>query len=347
MLSSSLSLSGNNKSSPSSGVTSRSDLSESSSPSSSMLTVNSPTEENESPVADEKETIQQFNDRLPEAIATILTQFAAKNIEYEVPQDSPWCMFGSLKLPKVTIFDYAQRIQKIFFQNQPESESVWIHAFIYIDRCIYKHNLVLTPLNLHRIIATAFLISYKFMCDTHWDNDFAARAFGIGNKELNTLERTFFAQNFSLVVKLNDYKGYAEKLLAGYSHIRFEPPASKPLITTPNSSARIYQQLDLATTYVQRPQMDKTVSAQIGSQISSIKPSVQPSSSQYIPPPFWSIIPSSSSITPQSLAGTITSNDAVTAPYQGPYMGLPSLWDQYWTSAVRIDRDNLLKYLGK
>lgn len=58
--------------------------------------------------------------------------------------------FRSSYIPDVAIVDYLQRIQRYSKCN----DSCFVLVLVYLDRLIEKRGLILTPLNIHRLLIT-------------------------------------------------------------------------------------------------------------------------------------------------------------------------------------------------
>ena len=111
--------------------------------------------------------------------------------------------------PDVTILAYLERIRK--YANC--SDCCFIVALIYIDRIIEKRNVILTQLNIHRLLLTCVLLAAKFVDDLFYNNAFYAKLGGITTNELNSLEIELLKLiNFSLSVNRDSYDHYCYEL---------------------------------------------------------------------------------------------------------------------------------------
>jgi hypothetical protein len=111
--------------------------------------------------------------------------------------------------PDVSILAYLERIRK--YANC--SDCCFIVALIYIDRIIEKRNVILTQLNIHRLLLTCVLLAAKFFDDLFYNNAFYAKLGGITTNELNSLEIEMLKLiNFSLSVNRDSYDHYCYEL---------------------------------------------------------------------------------------------------------------------------------------
>jgi hypothetical protein len=118
-------------------------------------------------------------------------------------------LFDSSSNPPISIIAYLQRIQKF----AKCSDAVFIVALIYIDRLIELRNIVLTSLNVHRIIITSILLASKTTDDNSFNNSYFAKLGGLPPKEMNILECEFLLLvNYSLFVLPESYDKYYEEL---------------------------------------------------------------------------------------------------------------------------------------
>lgn len=86
--------------------------------------------------------------------------------------------FDSSSCPPISILAYLARIQKY----AKCSDACFVVALIYIDRLIELRNIVLTSLNVHRIIITSVLLASKSLDDLPFNNAFYARLGGVPPK---------------------------------------------------------------------------------------------------------------------------------------------------------------------
>lgn len=88
------------------------------------------------------------------------------------PQNSAFLKFQSAYCPDVSVHAYLGRIQK--YANC--SDACLILAMVYIDRLIEAPNgLVLSRLNIHRLVITSVLMAVKFHDDLFYNNAYFAK----------------------------------------------------------------------------------------------------------------------------------------------------------------------------
>jgi hypothetical protein len=93
------------------------------------------------------------------------------------------------------------------------SPNCFIVALIYIDRLIEMRNIVLTSLNVHRILITSVLISTKVFDDEFYKNAYYAKLGGVSTSEMNSLELEFLSLvNFNLFVSTETFEKYQNEL---------------------------------------------------------------------------------------------------------------------------------------
>jgi len=139
--------------------------------------------------------------------------------------------FQSSYPPDVSILSYLERIRKYAHC----SDSCFVVALIYIDRLIEMRNLVLSSLNIHRIIITAVMVAAKFFDDLFYNNTFYAKLGGVSSSEMNVLEVEFLKMlRFSLFVSEDSYSKYYGELLC---YVTAQNSASSSTATV-NSQAR-------------------------------------------------------------------------------------------------------------
>ncbi len=118
--------------------------------------------------------------------------------------------FNAHRPPLISIYDYLVRIKK--FSNC--SGSCYILALIYIDRVLQKNpELLLTRLNIHRLIITSLILSVKFLDDLYYSNEYYSRIGGIASSELNRLELAMLSLlKFDLSIAPETYYHYIDSL---------------------------------------------------------------------------------------------------------------------------------------
>ena len=138
----------------------------------------------------------------------IITKNEAENRENNEVNydDSP---FVNVKIPKISIEDYLNRIQKY----SDLEDSTLVIALIYIDRLLENRNIILSKYNVYRILLTAVLLAIKYNEDEIYDNSFFAKIFGVTIKELNKLENEFLDLiEFKLFISRKTFQLYYNRI---------------------------------------------------------------------------------------------------------------------------------------
>lgn len=167
----------------------------------------------------------QFEDvgSILHVLSTVLTQLIETNHKSNQRQHFV-TKFQSSYAPNITIQAYLERIDK-YAKCSP---NCFIIAFIYIDRLMQMRNIVLTSLNVHRILITSILLSTKVFDDEFYKNAYYAKLGGVSTAEMNTLEVEFLSLvNFNLSVSTETYDKYQKDLKSSYiaAHPTFALPS--------------------------------------------------------------------------------------------------------------------------
>ncbi|GJP37580.1 hypothetical protein CLOM_g1440 [Closterium sp. NIES-68] len=134
-------------------------------------------------------------------------------------QASQLTVFDGLRAPGISIDKYFDRIVK-YARCSP---SCYVMAYIYIDRIMQRKDaMLITTLNVHRLLITGVLVAAKFLDDAYYNNAYYAKVGGISIEEMNRLELEFlFRLNFRLNVTESEFSSYCnvlhEQLLAEVS----------------------------------------------------------------------------------------------------------------------------------
>jgi len=108
-------------------------------------------------------------------------------------------------IPEISINDYINRIVK----NTNMNISTLINAIIYIDNYCERNKYILCWHNIHLILLTSCLLSFKFNEDNPLNMEFYAKIGGIPLQTLNHLEYLFYLNlHFSLYIKEDLYSFY-------------------------------------------------------------------------------------------------------------------------------------------
>ncbi len=135
--------------------------------------------------------------------------------------------FQSSYEPDITICSYLERIRKY----SKCSDACFILMLIYIDRLIEKKGLVLTRLNIHRLLITAMMIAAKYHDDLFYNNAYFAKLGGLSLQELNGLElEVLTSLDYSMFIAFTTYEKYSHQLY-NYKFMMHSPKAVK--LTSP------------------------------------------------------------------------------------------------------------------
>jgi len=102
-------------------------------------------------------------------------------------------------------------------------------ALVYIDRLIQHAGLVVSSLNIHRVVITSVMLAAKYFDDHYYNNAYYAKIGGVPCTEMNSLELEFlFLINFTLYVQPESYKKYHAELcshafMAGSGNVPYAP----------------------------------------------------------------------------------------------------------------------------
>jgi len=122
-------------------------------------------------------------------------------------------IFNGNSIPKISIYDYLNRIQ---YYSSIEIPTL-ICSLIYIDRLCNLGEIILTYYNIHRILFVSILISIKYNEDRYYENVYYAKIAGISCKELKNIEYDFLdIIDFDLFISVDEYLKY-KKYLENYS----------------------------------------------------------------------------------------------------------------------------------
>lgn len=140
---------------------------------------------------------------LEKSVKTNEMQSEAVNITDNV------AVFHGLRAPTISIQHYIDRI----FKYGGCSPSCFLVAYIYVDRFIQQTDMLLTSLNVHRLLITGVMVAAKFIDDAFFNNAYYARVGGISTAEMNRLEMKFlFSLDFKLQVSVKTFQSYCSQL---------------------------------------------------------------------------------------------------------------------------------------
>ncbi|XP_054803638.1 cyclin-P3-1-like [Prosopis cineraria] len=118
-------------------------------------------------------------------------------------------VFHGFRAPALSVRKYIDRI----FKYSACSPSCFVVARIYVDRYLQRTGVILTSLNVHRLLITSIMIAAKFMDDAFFNNAYYAKVGGVSTSELNRLEMNFlFNVDFRLQVNVETFGRYCSHL---------------------------------------------------------------------------------------------------------------------------------------
>jgi hypothetical protein len=158
-------------------------------------------------------------DEVENSVVSVLAKVLMKLIEaneanglqlmQSVAQSQSVTKFQSSCVPDVSVAAYLQRIRKY----AKCSDACFVIALIYIDRIIELRNIVLSRLNIHRLLIASVQVAAKYLDDLFYNNAFYAKLGGVSTQEMNILELEFLMMiGFSLHVKEEIYSAYHAEL---------------------------------------------------------------------------------------------------------------------------------------
>eukprot|EP00164_Ancoracysta_twista_P007516 GFYU01010676.1.p1 GENE.GFYU01010676.1~~GFYU01010676.1.p1 ORF type:complete len:178 (-),score=28.89 GFYU01010676.1:209-742(-) len=146
--------------------------------------------------------------RVVPVLSCVLNQLTLRNDKHGFDPGKV-TIFHALKPPAISIRSYLERI----FKYASCSPECFVLALVYVDRIIQRNQMLITSLNVHRLIITSIMVAAKFFDDNYYNNAYYARVGGVPTTELNSLELEFlFLINFSLHVPSDIFQKYREEL---------------------------------------------------------------------------------------------------------------------------------------
>ncbi|XP_024363912.1 cyclin-U1-1 [Physcomitrium patens] len=146
-------------------------------------------------------------------LAAVLDRLVSRNEQFaNAPsqQGKKLTIFHGLRAPSINIAKYLERI----FKYTNCSPSCFVVGYVYLDRLIHRQpDLLVTSLNVHRLLVTSVMVATKMLDDVHFNNAFFARVGGVSVVELNRLELEFlFRLDFKLSVTISVFESYCSYL---------------------------------------------------------------------------------------------------------------------------------------
>ncbi|KAI3678927.1 hypothetical protein L6452_38231 [Arctium lappa] len=153
------------------------------------------------------------NPKVLARISSLLQKSVEKNetmLQTTQTKDDLITVFHGSRAPTLTIQQYVDRI----FKYSRCSPSCFVVAYVYIDRFIRTRNIIVTSLNVHRLLITSIMLAAKFIDDVFFNNAYYAKVGGVTTSELNRLEMEFlFGIDFRLYVSLSTFGKYCSELM--------------------------------------------------------------------------------------------------------------------------------------
>ncbi|XP_024383509.1 cyclin-U1-1 [Physcomitrium patens] len=187
---------------------------------SSSLTFEVPDADEDSNAPTEKETPKVLN-----VLAAVLDRLVTRNelfVNAPSQQGKKLTIFHGLRAPSISIAKYLERI----FKYTNCSPSCFVVAYVFLDRLVHRQpDLLVTTLNVHRLLVTSVMVATKMLDDVHFNNAFFARVGGVSVVELNRLELEFlFRLDFKLSVTISVFESYCTYLERDISAISEKRP---------------------------------------------------------------------------------------------------------------------------
>lgn len=165
-------------------------------------------EDDDSGAASEREAPKVLH-----VLAAVLDRLVARNEQFaDTPsqQGKKLTIFHGLRAPSISIAKYLERI----FKYTSCSPSCFVVGYVFLDRLIHRQpDLLVTSLNVHRLLVTSVMVATKMLDDVHFNNAFFAKVGGVSVVELNRLELEFlFRLDFKLTVTTSVFESYCTYL---------------------------------------------------------------------------------------------------------------------------------------
>eukprot|EP00659_Diplonema_papillatum_P008893 gene8893-13793_t len=97
---------------------------------------------------------------------------------------APGEAYNGVKPPAISLEDYLYRWVRYSFC----SSETFVLAVILIDRLAYRTGLLITSINVHRLLLVALVLAAKFRDDVYYSNKYYASVGGVTAAEMNALE---------------------------------------------------------------------------------------------------------------------------------------------------------------
>ncbi|KAJ9473250.1 Cyclin-U4-1 [Diplonema papillatum] len=118
---------------------------------------------------------------------------------------APGEAYNGVKPPAISLEDYLYRWVRYSFC----SSETFVLAVILIDRLAYRTGLLITSINVHRLLLVALVLAAKFRDDVYYSNKYYASVGGVTAAEMNALEISALADlDWELYVDPDQYNMY-------------------------------------------------------------------------------------------------------------------------------------------
>ena len=141
---------------------------------------------------------------LSKIIGTVIEK-SVKYHEVNKSKEKKDTNFCSKEIPNISITNYILRLTKKI-NIEP---STLILGIIYFDKICNKGNIILSFLNVYRLILISLVLAIKFNEEYFETNEFYSKIGGLSNKSFNKLEIAVLKiLNYKLYIKKDIYDNY-------------------------------------------------------------------------------------------------------------------------------------------
>jgi hypothetical protein len=141
---------------------------------------------------------------LSKIIGTVIEK-SVKYHEVNKTKEKKDTNFCSKEIPNISITNYILRLTKKI-NIEP---STLILGIIYFDKICNKGNIILSFLNVYRLILISLVLAIKFNEEYFETNEFYSKIGGLSNKSFNKLEIAVLKiLNYKLYIKKDIYDNY-------------------------------------------------------------------------------------------------------------------------------------------
>eukprot|EP01136_Pigoraptor_vietnamica_P013193 Opistho-1_new@53948 len=209
-------------------------------------------------------------ERIIAMLAGLLEQLIVRNDRLPVRLNH----FHARSPPPISIRSYLQR----FAKYAPFGNECFIIVLIYLDRIVQRCGVVVTSLNVHRLLVTGLMLASKYSQDKYYTNKHYAKVGGLPVQELNMLEIEFLLMiDFELHANIEWLERYYAQLCAHCGHLAADvapaaAPVAPPIVppttyATPASQQSMpfsgYVDGDVAAALAQQAQLQQQIQQQL------------------------------------------------------------------------------------